>query len=160
MMVACAKEPTSTASTSQTGTAPASQSSEGLVERLTLEQLTTQAAYILVGQVTIVVSHEEGDGKIYTVVTLSVEQVIKGESEPTVAIVVPGGQVNGQQLWVEDSPRFAQGERVLLFLENTGVNLSVVGGVQGKFTIDESNVVNGNLTLTEFINQLKNILTK
>ena len=158
-LVACAMGPASTASIYQTSTAPVSQSSEGLVEKLTIEQLTNKAAYIVVGQVTSIVSHEEGKGNIYTIVTLSVEQVVKGKSEPTVAVVVPGGQVNGQQLWVEDAPRFAQGERVLLFLQNAGGNLSVVGGVQGKLTI-ERNMVNDDLPLTEFIDQIRNVLTK
>jgi hypothetical protein len=131
-----------------------------LIEKLTLEQLTTRAVSILVGQVTSIVSHEEGSGNIYTVVTLTVEQVIKGENAQKVSVRVAGGEVNGQKLWVEDAPSFAQGERVLVFLEETGSNLSVVGGVQGKLAIDEKNMVDGDFPLTEFIDQIRNILAK
>ena len=159
-LASCAVKPASTAPASPTGTAPVSQSSEGLIEKLTLEQLTTRAVSILVGQVTSIVSHEEGSGNIYTVVTLTVEQVIKGENAQKVSVRVAGGEVNGQQLWVEDAPRFAQGERVLVFLEDTGTSLSVVGGVQGKLAIDEKNMVEGGLPLTEFIDQIRNMLTK
>ena len=157
-LVACAVKPASIAPASPTSTAPVSESSEGLVEKLTLEELTTRSVSILVGQVTSIVSHEEGKGNIYTVVTLSVEQVVKGESASIVAVRVRGGEVNGQQMWVEDAPRFQAGERVLVFLEGTGSSLSVVGGVQGKLAIDKKNMVGGNSPLTIFIDQIKNIL--
>jgi len=137
-----------------------SQSGQGLVEKLTLDELTLRADAILVGEVTDIANYQEGEGNIYTLVTLSVEQTIKGESEGEAVIRVLGGEVNGQVLWVEDAPRFQSGERAVVFLNNGEGAFAVVGGFQGKFTIDKNNMVSGNMSLTEFIEQLRNILAK
>ena len=137
-----------------------SQSSQGLVEKLTLDDLALRADSVLVGEVTDITIYQEGEGNIYTLVTVSVEQTIKGESEGEVVIRVLGGEVNGQVLWVEDAPSFQSGERAVVFLEEGEGILSVVGGFQGKFTIDENNMVSGNMLLTEFIDQIKDILAK
>ncbi len=132
------------------------QSSAGLVVKLTLDDLTARADSILVGEVTGIASYQEAN--IYTLVTLSVEQTIKGESEGEVSIRIPGGEVNGQTLWVEDTPSFQLGERAVVFLgEGEGI-FSIVGGFQGKFTIDNNNMVSSNVSLTEFIDQIKGIL--
>ena len=53
---------------------PTSQSSSGLVEKLTIEELTARAESILVGKVTDIACYREGKGNIYTQVSLSVEQ--------------------------------------------------------------------------------------
>ena len=137
---------------------PPSQSGGGLVEKLTLDELTAKADAILVGEVTDIASYQEGEGNIYTLITFSVEQTIKGESEGEVSIRIPGGEVNGQTLWVEDTPSFQLGERAVLFLEEGEGIFSVVGGFQGKFAIDNNDMVSGNVSLTEFIDQIKGIL--
>jgi hypothetical protein len=128
------------------------------VEKLTVEELTARADAILVGEVTDGSCYQEDEGNIYTQVTLSVEQTIKGETKEAVSVRVPGGELNGQTLWVEDAPSFQAGERAVVFLEEREGILTVVGGFQGKFTIDNNNMVSGNMPLTEFIDQINNIL--
>jgi hypothetical protein len=135
-----------------------SQSSVGIVEKLTVEELTARADSILVGEVTDIVCHQESEGNIYTQVTLAVEQTIKGQKKEAVNLSVPGGELNGQTLWVEDAPSFQRGERVVVFLEEREGIFTVVGGFQGKFTIDNNNTVSGNKPLTEFIDQIRDIL--
>jgi hypothetical protein len=130
------------------------------VEKLTIEELTAKADSILIGEVTDSTCYQEGEGNIYTQVTLSVEQTIKGETEEEVVIRVAGGKVNGQVLWVEDAPTFQLGERVVVFLEEDDGGFGVVGWFQGKFSIDKNNMVSGNMSLTEFIDQIKDILAK
>jgi len=137
-----------------------SRSSGGLVEKLTIDELAVRADSILIGEVTDSTCYQEGEGNIYTQVTLSVEQTIKGETEEEVVIRVAGGEVNGQVLWVEDAPSFQLGERVVVFLEEDDGVFGVVGWFQGKFSIDKNNMVSGNTPLTEFIEQIRNILAK
>lgn len=136
-----------------------SQSSQGLVEKLTLDDLALRADSILVGEVTDITVNKEGEGNIYTMVTLSVEQPIKGETEGEVVIRVLGGEVDGQALWVEDTPSFQSGERAVVFLNKGGASFAVVGGFQGKFTI-RNDTVSGDMSLTEFIDRIKDILAK
>ena len=135
-----------------------SQSAGGLIEELTLDELAARSDAILVGEVTDIASYQEGEGNIYTLVTLSVEQAIKGESEGEEVIRVPGGELGGQTLWVEDAPSFEPGERAVVFLEEIEGAFGVCGWHQGKFTIDNNNMVSGNITLTEFIDQIRDIL--
>ena len=130
------------------------------MEKLTIEELTARADSILIGEVTDITCYQEDEGNIYTLVTLAVEQTIKGETGEEVVIRVAGGKVNGQVLWVEDAPSFQLGERVVVFLEEDDGGFGVVGWFQGKFSIDKNNMVSGNMSLTEFIDQIKDILSK
>ena len=127
------------------------------MEQLTLNGLTRRADSILVGEVTDIAYYKEGKGNIYTLVSISVEQTIKGESEEEVAIRIPGGEMNGQMLWVEDAPSFQLGERAVVFLEEGEGVLSIVGGFQGKFSIDNNNMVGGKLPLSQFSEQLEEL---
>ena len=102
----------------------------------------------------------EGEGSIYTLVTLAVEQTIKGETKDVVNIRVAGGEVNGRKLWVEDAPSFQLGERAVVFSNKGDATFTVVGGLQGKFTIDENDMVSGNTPLAEFIDQIRDVLAR
>ena len=130
------------------------------MEQLTLDGLTAKAASILIGEVTDIASYKESEGNIYTQVTLSIAQTIKGETQGEVVISVLGGELDGQTLWVEDAPSFQLGERAVVFLEEDEGIFSVVGGFQGKFSIDNNNIVSGKLPLFQFIDQIRDILTK
>ena len=133
----------------------------GLVEQLTLEQLVMGADYIVVGTVTDMISQSDAQhGSINTLVTLSAEDWIKGSLEGQIVITLPGGEMNGKWLWVEDAPSFQLGERAVVFLEESEDTFTVVGGFQGKFSIDKNNMVSGKLPLTQFIEQLRDIAAK
>ena len=75
------------------------------------------------------------EGGIETVTTVTVDEVIKGESVPSVVTVVePGGHVGNMFTVIPGSPRMAEGERDLLFLKQTGPGRwSVAELVLGKF---------------------------
>lgn len=122
-----------------------------LVEELTLDELTAEADSIIVGEVTDITSYQEGEGNIYTLVTLSVEHTIKGESEGEVAIKLPGGEVDGIGLWVADAPIFQLGERTIVFLEEVDSAFEVCGWHQGKFTVQDDRIVETNQSLTSFM---------
>ncbi len=122
-----------------------------LVEQLTLDELAAEADSILVGEVTDIVSYEEGKGNIYTLVTISVEQLIKGESMGEVVVRLLGGEVDGLGLWVEDVPNFQLGERTVVFLEEAENAFEVYGWYQGKFTVRDNRVIERNQSLTNFM---------
>ncbi len=122
-----------------------------LVEQLSLDELTAKADAILVGEVTDIASYQEGEGNIYTLVTLSVEQTIKGESGGKVVIKLPGGEVDGLGLWVSDTPSFQLGEKAVVFLEEVDNAFGVSGWYQGKFTVQDNRVVERDQSLTNFI---------
>lgn len=126
-------------------------SASALVEQLTLDELTAKADSILVGEVTDIACYQEGKGNIYTLVIVSVEQAVKGEPGREVVIRLPGGEVNGFRLWVEDTPNFQLGERTVVFLEEAGDASKVCGWYQGKFTVKDDLIVERNQSLTSFI---------
>ena len=67
----------------------------------------------------------------------------------------PGGNLDGVVQIVEGAPTFHTGERVIVFLGNGDGILSVVGGLQGKFSIDNNEMV-GNFSLPQFVEQVRN----
>jgi hypothetical protein len=124
-----------------------------------LHRRGTNADSILVGQVTDITYYQEGEGNIYTQVTLSVEQTIEGEDGMEVVIEVPGGIVGGLEVMVTDTPHFQLGERAVVFLdEEDGGIFTVTGGFYGKFAVDSDMV--GDKPLAEFIDQINDILSK
>ena len=132
-----------------------------LMEELTLEELTIRADLIVVGTVVNIMSQREADqGPIYTLVTISVAHGIKGEADQEeIVIRLAGGEVNELQEWVEDVPSFQPFERVLVFIQQKETNaLSIVGGFQGKYTIEGEKIAGSNMTLSEFINQINSIM--
>src|ERR1043166_3558246 len=75
--------------------------------------------------------------RIFTVITLDVRDSLKGEIPlGPLTIRQLGGRVAGMQAWVEGSPEFTVGERVLVFLSrNADGTLRVAHFYQGKFSI-------------------------
>ncbi len=138
---------------------PVSQgTSAPLMVKLTVDELTALASNIVVGRVTGTSSQWNADRTtIYTMVTISVEEQIKGSwNKPEIIVPVPGGQVEAVTQAIEDSPSFRAGERALVFLEIYDSAFRVVGGFQGKFVIGNDGKVTGsNLSLPEFIAQIK-----
>jgi hypothetical protein len=80
---------------------------------------------------------EEGGGEIYTYVTLSAQEVMKG-SRPeatTVTFRQIGGQVGDRVVYVPGTPRFSAKQEVLVFLTglDKGGYPQVMGIYQGAF---------------------------
>jgi hypothetical protein len=83
---------------------------------MTEHTLARAADAIVVGSVTALETVEGRDGAISTLVTVAVEHEYKGHVGGAVTLRQPGGRVGGRGLWIAGSPRFARGERQLLFL--------------------------------------------
>ena len=138
---------------------PPSQSASGLVEKLTLDDLAARANLVVLGEVVDVVYQKEANGNIYTLATLSVGQTFKGGTIKEVVISTPGGKLDGKILEVEGAPNFQLGESAIVFLEKGDGIFRVIGGFQGKFTIDKNNMV-GNVPLQQFVEQVRNAVAK
>jgi hypothetical protein len=112
-----------------------------IVREITLDGLSLQSDAIVVGTVTNANSFWQ-DGQIYTDVTVSVEQTVKGDpSQTEITVRQPGGRVGDMWEWVEDAPGFAVGERAVLFLgRGEGPAFGVVGAFQGKFPVQNDKV--------------------
>lgn len=75
------------------------------------------------------------EGGVETVTPISVQEVIKGKiARDTINVVEPGGTYRDLTMLIPGSPRFADGEQVLLLLRATGEDRwSVAELVLGKF---------------------------
>ncbi len=97
-------------------------------------ELVEKSHTIVAGEVTDTHSAWNGDrSEIFTTVTLRVEQTLRGSARPDVRFRVPGGTVGDTRLTVTHTPRFAVGERALVFLSgNPGRLPQVTAGEAGK----------------------------
>ena len=85
-----------------------------------------------------------GDRLIVSRVLLRVEETLKGMPQPTLALDLEGGTIDGVTLHVSNYPTLTPGERAVFMLDDEG------GGVyqahlrgQGILKLDEKNVVRG-----------------
>src|SRR2546425_173600 len=100
--------------------------------------LVSTATAIVIADVTAIESRwDPATRRIFTVITLDVRDRLKGEIPlGPLTIRQLGGRVAGMQAWVEGSPEFTMGERVLVFLSrNADGTLRVAHLYQGKFSI-------------------------
>ncbi len=105
---------------------------------LSESELTQSATAIVQGQVTTIESFQDPQtGKFFTHITLTVEEILKGTINGSeLTIKQPGGRVGDSGSWIEGSPEFTHGERVLLFVtKNNDGSGRVAHLYQGKFSI-------------------------
>ncbi len=95
--------------------------------------------------------NEFGDRLIVSTVRVSVEETLKGDAQPVLAIEVEGGTIGDLTLHVSDLTTFVPGERAVFYLKRNGRGALVphLRG-QGLLKLDASNRVTGSsLTLGE-----------
>src|SRR3989442_8501304 len=78
--------------------------------------LVRAADAIVIGTIAQIETVAGADGTISTLVTLDVEETMKGHVERRLALREPGGRIGDRTLWIAGAPRFRTGERQLLFL--------------------------------------------
>ncbi|MBI4717984.1 MAG: hypothetical protein HY763_09290 [Planctomycetes bacterium] len=108
-----------------------------------LQTLADLAGQVIVGRVASVRAYESagaaGTTEIESEVTLTEVEYLKGalpDSGPTFSLRVPGGAVGARKAQIGCTPRFAPGERWLLFLLPTYKTFPVVGLYQGAFRLE------------------------
>jgi hypothetical protein len=84
--------------------------------------LIHRADAIIIGTAATSYSQLTADGGIETVTAVTVEQALKGPhlAGGTIDIVEPGGVFGGHAMLIAGSPRFEDGQRMVLFLTRTG----------------------------------------
>ena len=101
-------------------------------------QRVAAADQIVVGSVSGVSVSERAD-TIWTDVTITVDQALRGTTEDRVVLAFWGGQLDdGRFLRVDGMPSFAEGDRVLLFLDaEEGRASATIGLWQGAFKVTQ-----------------------
>jgi hypothetical protein len=110
---------------------------------MTTKELTNRSNTIVIGKVkSMKAQWGNGGTKIYTYITVSVEDCLKGNKHcPEVTIRQEGGEVGGIGLKVVGAPEYKEGEDVLTFLEEYEPDhFKCVGMMQGKYTVEEDYV--------------------
>ena len=113
-----------------------STASAATVLRMDMQSLVANSDKVVYGTVSDVESRLE-KGRVYTYTEIRVDESIKGDAGETVTIRQIGGETEELATWVAGMPRFAEGEQVITFLEQTkDPTLHVVTGMmQGKFKV-------------------------
>ena len=138
------------------------------VMQKTIEQLSDQSDMVVVGKVSEIHSKWNKDkSRIYTDVTVAVEEFVKGsETGKTVVVTHPGGEVGGVGEWYSYAPKFTKDEEVLLFAKRDKENnLQVTKGQEGKFRITKDEVtgkrtVGSFYSLNDLSSRIKSIIKK
>lgn len=117
---------------------------------LTHDELARESALVVTGRCA-EVETEWRQGELFTLVTLEVNEVLKGEPAPSIRVLIPGGVDLDGKLPVAvtwpGAPTFTPNENVLLFLVpnlDTGDEFFVTGFSQGKLSLvtgDDGRVV-------------------
>lgn len=128
-----------------------------IMVKMETAELTDNADYILTGKIVGVESHWTADHKsIVTDVRVMVGSPIKGNvNSSEITVRQPGGTTADLGLWLEDSPVFRSGEEVILFLiqQSDGTYL-VKDQVQGKYTVVGDTVVEKEMPMAQFLNEI------
>ena len=131
------------------------------VKRMSLNELVERADVVVratAGNIEAKWVSDERGKHIYTTVTLSCEQVLKGTCmQNTFSLEVMGGTVDSVTERVSSSPPFKKDEEMVLFLTN---KLELVGGTQGRVRIHEGMVRKGgvNVGIEKYLEKVQSIV--
>jgi hypothetical protein len=124
-----------------------------------LDDLETRAGLIVLSTVVGMQTIEVNESNfIQTVVTVLVQNRLKGASADQIKVQVPGGQLDDVALDVAGEPEFEVGQHVLLFLQPDGGVYRVSGRSRGKFTLRDDRVVENGRLAAEFVDQVEAIV--
>src|SRR5437899_1988196 len=103
-----------------------------------VEDLARRSVAVVIGTVESLVGVAPGEGDVFTLVELQVDEVLKGDVRaPRITLKEDGGQVGHWRKVVFGSPTFEMGEHVLVFLDtwpDGSLRTSSLG--LGKFRIE------------------------
>lgn len=112
------------------------------LEKLTVEDMTRRATTVIEGRVISTAAQPTSDGGVRTAITILVSDSLKGSTNSTQTVYVPGGNLpDGTTMLVDGMASFVPGDTCYVFADNRGW---VMGGFQGKI-----GVVNGELEGTD-----------
>jgi hypothetical protein len=105
------------------------------VQKMELSQLVAVSDNIVQGHVELVEARYE-DRMVYTYVSVTVDDPLKGDRRRTVLVRQIGGRIGARTMWVAGMPQFKTGDQVIVFLKNRqDGTFDVIGLNQGKYDI-------------------------
>jgi hypothetical protein len=133
------------------------------VRSLETAELTRQADVVVVGRVSDVRSAWNREKtRIQTTATVAVDQVVKGNAGAgSIAIITPGGEVDGVGEYYSHMARFRKDEEVVVFArKDSEGRLRVAAGEQGKLAVKRDDAtgvrtVAGDATLEAFVARVR-----
>ncbi len=106
------------------------------ITKMELPALVKASDSIVQGRVEGVESRFESDRMVYTYIRVVVEEPLKGERSRSILVRQLGGKVGAMTMWIAGSPRFKEGDQVIVFLRNRrNGTFDIVGLNQGKYDI-------------------------
>ncbi len=135
----------------------------GQVQRMKVDDLARTADAVVVGKVTALSSEWSPDkSRIFTRVTIGVDQYLKGDSRSqSITLVTPGGEIGSVGEVYSHMATFRQDENVLVFVKkDLQGQYKVCGGSQGKYLIQKDEAtkqefVAGSMPLVQFANTVR-----
>jgi hypothetical protein len=108
--------------------------------RLSVDQMTDAADFVVRGTVEEVWSEMDARGTIWTRARIDVETSLKNEAPAELVVEAPGGQYDGEVQEVDLAPRYSVGEEVLLFVSEKGDSgrYGTVAMYGGKYTVRQN----------------------
>jgi hypothetical protein len=105
------------------------------VQKMELPQLVSASDNIVQGRVESAEARFESN-RIYTYVSIVVDEPLKGERRRAVLLKQPGGTLGARRTWIAGMPQFNPGDEVIVFLrDRRDGTFDVTGLNQGKYDI-------------------------
>jgi hypothetical protein len=105
------------------------------VQKMDLAELITASDSILQGRVESIEARYE-DKMIYTYISVTVDDPIKGGRRRSVLVRQPGGRIGAKMTWIAGMPQFNRGDQVIVFLrDRQDGTFDVTGLNQGKYDV-------------------------
>ena len=116
------------------------------------DELINEADVVFDGTVTAVSASWVGKGEakhIESTVVFQVIECMKGQATTPFTLKTAGGAVGNVRMEIADAPKFAVGERMILFVEKNGTQIiPLVGIMHGQLRIKRDSTSNRDLILT------------
>lgn len=119
----------------------------GETRDMTVTDLADSAHTVVEGRVVAVTARADSVSGIARDVTVEIAHALIGQAGARIRFSVPGGVLGDETVYVTESPEFAEGEHVMVFLDDAG---RVVGGRQGRFGVAEGRIVETGETTERF----------
>lgn len=147
---------------------PINITSSGLFPEMSLETLTNEANYVVVGKIekqltSKLAKAKNGTPYVYTNYEVKVEKELKNpliKPGQTIILSKLGGSAEGYNMTATDTAQIDIGERLLLFVhqDENGLNW-IIGGSQGKYNLNNGKANNEDnrksTTEEDLVNQIK-----
>lgn len=119
--------------------------------RLTPDQMTDAADYVVRGTVTAVWTEQDAGGNVWTKARVDVAESFKNDAPAELVVESLGGEYRGLVLEVEYAARYDVGEDVVLFLSRIGggERFTTVAMYAGKYTV-RTNPADGSEMVVHF----------